>query len=122
MFYQSACRQVRDGARVIGLKDGDTLGFAAQCNEDNVMMVACSQGKVSSYLAKEIPVRAGRATRGVRAKSLKKGVFPLYSLPCNEFGVLRRVLLFHTFPPCELITTAVVALVLITTLRNSAKS
>jgi DNA gyrase/topoisomerase IV subunit A len=58
---------------VIGLQEGDTLCFAAQCNDQNVIMVACSEGKVASYLAQEIPERAGRSAQGVRAKKLKKG-------------------------------------------------
>lgn len=71
------CRQVREGGRVMALQDGDTLCFAAQCNDQNVLMVACSQGKVVTYLAQDIPERAGRATQGVRAKNLKKGMLPL---------------------------------------------
>jgi hypothetical protein len=69
----AACRQLREGGRVIGLQEGDTLCFAAQCNDQNVIMVACSEGKVSSYQAQDIPERAGRGAQGVNAKKLKKG-------------------------------------------------
>lgn len=56
------------------LQEGDNLCFAAQCSSENVMMVACSQGKVATYLAQDIPERAGRSTQGVKAKNLKKGM------------------------------------------------
>lgn len=71
------CRKVREGGRVMSLQQGDTLCFAAQCNSQNIMMVACSQGKVATYEAQEIPERVGRATGGVKAKSLKKGMLRL---------------------------------------------
>lgn len=64
---------------MLALQEGDNLCFAGQCNDQNVMMVACSQGKVVTYLAQDIPERAGRGTQGVRAKNLKKGVLPCLS-------------------------------------------
>lgn len=66
----------------MGLAKADSICFAAVCQTDDAVMVACSEGKVVTFPVSEIRV-SGRSAAGVRGKKLSPGMpAALTSLPC----------------------------------------
>lgn len=56
----------------MGLGAHDSICFAAVCHADDAVMIACSEGKVSTFPVSEIRV-SGRLAAGVRSKKLSAG-------------------------------------------------
>jgi DNA gyrase/topoisomerase IV subunit A len=57
----------------MGLQEGDSIQFAAQCQQGDALMVACTEGKVATCAVKDIRESMTRTAQGVKVKRLKPG-------------------------------------------------
>lgn len=63
---------MRQGTSILKLGANDALCYAAKVKHDDAVIVACSEGKVATFAAKEVSIQ-GRVASGVIAKKMNKG-------------------------------------------------
>jgi DNA gyrase/topoisomerase IV subunit A len=76
----------------MSMRDGDSLTFAGTCSDDDAIVVACSGGKVATFLASAVREMA-RTAAGVRAKRLGKGTPRSMLVSIFVLGIVRLLFL-----------------------------